>query len=641
MMKNNFFIFIISLILFSGCKYFKNDSLEDSPIIPQPSTLVFNNGFFNLTAKTGLKTNLENKKQPLQWFEDIAIQQLTDKSENTINLSLDTDSTDYNSSESYSLSITEDSIIIKGPTEVALFYGVQNVLQLYNEYGKRIPAMSITDSPRFPVRSLLLDASNHCLTLDFMKKQIDMMSYYKFNRLQWHIGCVKSWGIHLAKGFINPYEICYTKTEIKEIVNYAKKKFITIIPSIDLSYFSNNYAESVGAKYDNEDSRYTKKLLSNIIALFPSEYIYIGNGEADNSHGTYCEGCRNKVDEELVLDEKDIRIKVLQDIESFLKSKGKKLIAWEESLRLGLSKDATMVAWHDSDDGFRASLRGYDVILSPASFSTFSYYQDNPITSPKSMSGFLPIDKVYNFNPRPSNISQEALQHIKGIQMNMWTQYIEKEEDIEYYLYPRLLAAAEMAWTTPTRKSYLNFKKRVLMATKTLKQKSYNCFDLLSESSIRPESINPVTSIVKNKKVKYLTAFSEAFPANGIISLTDGVRGGWHYKDDSRWQGFIGNGMSVLMDLEKETDIKQISTTFISDTDANVYLPKKVYIYVSNDGDSFELLDSIVKNPTKEKNYNLEDYIWSGNVKTRFVRYEAQPINEPENWIFTDEIIIQ
>lgn len=664
---------IVFFVVF-GMSCFKQKLQKTSPIIPQPKSLRFEQGEFNVSEKTVIRAHLKDKEKILKWMEDLPIKQIHPFDEtmnnSVIYITLDTTFLNTASPESYAMTISTDSISIKGATEAALFYGVQNILQLYSEFGNKLPAMSIIDSPRFAVRSVMLDASSQYLSVDFLKKQIDLMARYKFNRLQWLVAGKGGWRIPIDKypslveqtawrthhdfnewessggGFCtqdtkNAYGGYYTKEEIKELVSYAADHFITLVPAIDLPCSHPRFAEAanIGCSVE-EEVLFIREVLSEIISLFPSEYIYIGNGEADESCGTICPSCRSRVDKNEYIDEYESHAKTLREAEKYLVGNNRKLIAWEESLRAGLSSDATIISWHNKGEGITAASRNYKVIMSPADFSTLSYYQSDPTSSPVAMSGLLPIDRVYAFNPTSLGITDSIANNIRGIQVNIWTRYTKNYDDIEYMLYPRLFAAAEVGWTDLVQKSYLDFKRRALKAIAYIKEKAYNSFNLSIECSIRPESVKGFNSIAKNKEVHYQTLFSESFPGNGIVTLTDGERAGWHYRDGG-WQGFMGENLSVIIDLEKEEPIEYIGATFVSDTCSKVYLPENVIIGVSTDGEYFFPIDTITdKSSLYQKGYHLVDYEWRGKVKARYIQYKAILPNKPEAWLFTDEIII-
>jgi|GEM_PF-2156115 len=476
------------------------------------------------------------------------------------------------------------------------------------------------------------------------------MADYKLNRLQWLIGGKGGWRIPISeypelvektayrsvknfhdmvmhggefctKEATNAYGGYYNKVEIQDIVAYAAERNITIVPAIDLPCAHHKLAQAANISCTDQDQvQFVKAALFSLIELFPSKYIYLGNGLADDSYGAVCESCRGKVDKNDIIDENEPYTAILREAESYLKFHGKKLIAWEESLRMGLCEDVTIVSWHDRENGFTAGTRGDNVIMSPADVSSLNFYQSNPTESPNAMSGFLLLEKVYTFNPAAPDSTKGS---ISGIQVNMWTHIVDSDADIEYMLYPRLLAAAEIGWTEPVRKSFPDFRKRVLKANNTLRKKSYNCFDLSNESALRPEQTKPVNSLAKYKLVNYNSMFEVEFPASGIGSLTDGVCGGWYYTD-GKWQGFSGEQMSVTIDLEEQTDIKYISAAFISDVVGNVYLPVKVQIFTSNDGEKFEKLE-VIKNelPADIEGYKIVDFGWKGNTSARYIKYEA------------------
>lgn len=671
MKKNIYLLFVVLLsILFSSCG---NKTTTIFPVIPQPNRVVFEEGNFSISDKMIVYTNLNDNRKVNLWLSDLPKFTIQNFDEGQIskglNLILDTlDQLLIDNIEAYEMTITNSSISIRGKSEAGLYYGVQTLIQLYREYGNVIPAMSIVDAPRFEVRSLMLDASSFYIKPDFIKKQIDAMAHYKLNRLQWVLGGEGGWRIPIS-GYpqlteqtawrtVNNFqemlmhggEFCsqnsesafggyYSETEIKDILDYASARNITIVPSIDLPHAHHKLAQAANISFaEQEQKKIMQSILSSLIKLFPSEYIYVGNGLADDSYGTVCESCRNKVDTLKVLDESEPYRVVLNEADIYLASHGRKLLTWEESLRMGLSDSIAIVSWHNRENGVTAAKRGYNVILSPADVSSLSFYQSDPTQLPKAMSGFLPLEKVYAFNPI---VTENTVEYINGIQVNMWTHMIDKEADIEYMLYPRLLAAAEVGWTQPVRKSFLDFKRRVSKTNELLRQKSYNCFNLSDEIATRPERVQPVNSLAKHKSVYYNSMFAAEFPANGVGSLTDGVCGGWHYTDGD-WQGFVGEKMSVTIDLGEELPIRYISAAFISDIVGNVYLPSMVQIFTSNDGDHFEILDTIQKDlPIDLEGYHILDFGWTGDTTTRYIKYEALKNSRQVSWLFTDEIIIR
>lgn len=667
MIENKSYLLIsLLLVIFSSCQV-ENITC---PIIPQPNSIIYNDGYFTLSKNVSVYTNFKNIKKISNWTNSLGLDKVIsipniDIKEKSIHLFIDND---FDKEESYQITISQSTITIISGSESGLFYAIQSLIQLKENYHTKIPAMLIKDSPRFAVRCLMLDASSFYLSPTFIKKQIDAMAYYKLNRLQLLLGGEGGWRIPI-QGYPNLIEktawrtknnflemkmqggeFClensenahggyYTHEEIQDLISYAAHRNITILPAIDLPDAHFDIASRAGlSTTEVEQKLFIKSALTSLIDLFPSEYIYIGNGKADDSFGTACESCRKKVDDINTLDQSEPYSLILQEASSFLKSKGKILITWEESLRMKLDEAPQIIAWHDKDDGINAAKRKHKTTLAPARNTSLNFYQSDPTNSPKAMSGFLPLEKVYEFNV---SVTDSIISFIDGVQINMWTHNIDSEAKIEYQLYPRLLAFAEVGWTNPVQKSYLNFKQRILQANKILSKKKYNYFNISQESTRRKEQSDVITSISKYKPIIYESTFSSEFPAKGVGSLTDGIRGGWHYSDGN-WQGFAGNKMSVIIDLEEETNIQQISADFIKDKTCYVYLPKVVNLYTSNDGQKFEML-GVAKNETAindHQEYQIVNYTWSGEAKTRYVKYEAIKVDSQISWLFTDEIII-
>lgn len=541
------------------------------------------------------------------------------------------------SPEGYSLRVTKRGIDIEAISGAGLFYGVQTLLQM--SYGnKKIPCVEITDLPRFEYRGLMLDVSRHFFGKDFLKKQIDAMAYYKLNRLHLHLTDAAGWRLEIKRyplltsfaawrdrplwkdwwnngrlykneGDTGAYGGYYTQEDIKELVAYAQKHFITIIPEIEMPAHSEEvltaypelscthvpYKQSDFCVGNEKTFEFLENVLTEVMALFPSEYIHVGGDEAGKLSWGDCELCRKRMSDEKLKDNNELQSYLIHRVERFLNSKGRKLLGWDEILDGGLAPNATVMSWRGVEGGLKAIEAGHKAIMTPGEFCYIDSYQDAPDTQPEAIGGYLPLEKIYSYNPIPENISEEKTDLIYGVQANLWSEYIPTEKDVERMVYPRLLALAEVAWSDPSHKDFIDFRKRAIKAVDFLKSKGYFPFDLKNEIGNRVEAKKRIKHLGLGKKVIYLPKgkYYNGYTAGGDSALVDGIRGGWSYTDH-RWQGFIDtNGLDVVIDLGKEKKIKYIGAEFMQICGPELFLPANVHISVSNDGKEYRVIKNI------------------------------------------------
>lgn len=588
------------------------------------------------------------------------------------------------SPEGYSLRVTKRGIDIEAISGAGLFYGVQTLLQM--SYGnKKIPCVEITDLPRFEYRGLMLDVSRHFFGKDFLKKQIDAMAYYKLNRLHLHLTDAAGWRLEIKRyplltsfaawrdrplwkdwwnngrlykneGDTGAYGGYYTQEDIKELVAYAQKHFITIIPEIEMPAHSEEvltaypelscthvpYKQSDFCVGNEKTFEFLENVLTEVMALFPSEYIHVGGDEAGKLSWGDCELCRKRMSDEKLKDNNELQSYLIHRVERFLNSKGRKLLGWDEILDGGLAPNATVMSWRGVEGGLKAIEAGHKAIMTPGEFCYIDSYQDAPDTQPEAIGGYLPLEKIYSYNPIPENISEEKTDLIYGVQANLWSEYIPTEKDVERMVYPRLLALAEVAWSDPSHKDFIDFRKRAIKAVDFLKSKGYFPFDLKNEIGNRVEAKKRIKHLGLGKKVIYLPKgkYYNGYTAGEDSALVDGIRGGWSYTDH-RWQGFIDtNGLDVVIDLGKEKKIKYIGAEFMQICGPELFLPANVHISVSNDGKEYRVIKDIANEVVKDDKVTFKNFSWRGKMKARFVRYQAER-GKFGGFIFTDEILIK
>ncbi|WP_221660855.1 family 20 glycosylhydrolase [Bacteroides xylanisolvens] len=667
-------------------------SLKAQSVIPVPLKMEQGTGCFLLSENTKLYINLQGLEAQLleNCLQALPVHLKKGKKKDTQNI-LSLLITEKNhqlpSPESYTLSVTPQQILIRATSGAGLFYGLQTLLQLAQPSGAgsySIASVEIEDTPRFAYRGLMLDVSRHFSTKEFIKKQIDALAYYKINRLHLHLTDAAGWRLEIKKyplltefaawrtdptwkqwwnggrkyvRFDAPgaYGGYYTQDDIREILEYARQHYITVIPEIEMPSHSEEVLAAypqlscAGEPYKNSDFcvgneetfMFLENVLTEVMELFPSEYIHIGGDEAGKSAWKTCPKCQKRMKDEHLANVDELQSYLIHRIEKFLNNHGRHLLGWDEILQGGIAPNATVMSWRGEEGGIAAVTSGHRAIMTPGAYCYLDSYQDAPYSQPEAIGGYLPLKKVYSYNPVPASLTAEQAKLVYGVQGNLWVEYIPTPEHVEYMIYPRILALAETAWSAPERKSWPDFHTRALSAVADLQAKGYHPFDLKKEIGSRPESLQPVSHLALGKKVIYNSPYSSHYPAQGNTALTDGIRGDWTYGDGS-WQGFISdNRLDVTIDMEKETSIHSVTAAFMQVVGAEVFLPETVVISISDDGTHFTELRKQHFEVSKETPIRFTDISWQGEAKGRYVRYQAQAGSEFGGWIFTDEIIVK
>ena len=661
-------------------------------VIPVPLKMEQGTGSFLLSEKTKLYTNLQGGEAELweNYLKALPVQlkeaRMKDRKQ-MLFLLITPKTPQLPSPESYTLSVTSQRIEIRATSGAGLFYGMQTLLQLMQPASTgsySVPSVEIEDTPRFAYRGLMLDVSRHFSTKEFIKKQIDALAYYKINRLHLHLTDAAGWRLEIKKyplltdfaawrtdptwkkwwnggrkylrydepGASGGY---YTQDDIREILEYARQHYITVIPEIEMPSHSEEVLAAYpqlscsGEPYKNSDFcvgneetfTFLENVLTEVMELFPSEYIHVGGDEAGKSAWKTCPKCQKRMKDEHLANVDELQSYLIHRIEKFLNNHGRRLLGWDEILQGGIAPNATVMSWRGEEGGIAAVTSGHHAIMTPGAYCYLDSYQDAPYSQPEAIGGYLPLKKVYAYDPVPASLTAEQAKLVYGVQGNLWVEYIPTPEHVEYMIYPRMLALAEVAWSAPERKSWPDFHTRALSAMADLQKKGYHPFDLSKEIGSRPESLQPVSHLALGKKVTYNSSYSPHYPAQGNTALTDGIRGDWTYGDGS-WQGFISdNRLDVTIDMEKETPIHSITAAFMQVVGAEVFLPETVIISISDDGINFTELQKQHFEVSKETPIRFTDISWQGEAKGRYVRYQAQAGSEFGGWIFTDEIIVK
>lgn len=499
--------------------------LKTTPVnvIPKPASLVLAEGTFELSASTPIhlldndstllySTRLLNSIVEKSLGRSLAISNSSTPSEHAINIGVNPSL----SPEEYELFIAPGIVTIEGGSPQGVFHAVQTLRQLMPEgvaRGERariieLPAVEIRDKPAFGYRGMMLDVCRHFFNVEEVKQFIDILALHKMNRFHWHLTDDQGWRIEIkqypklteigsvrAKDRINhqrdsvaiydekPYGGYFTQDEVRKIVRYANERFITVIPEIEMPGHAlaalASYPE-LGCKGENYEvtSRYGimddafcagkeetftffENVLSEVIDLFPSEYIHLGGDECRKGLWKECPLCQQRIRDNRLGDEEHLQSYFMQRMERFVNGKGRKIIGWDEILEGGLSPSATVMSWRGSKGGIAAAQKGNHVIMAPNTNCYFDYYQSrNRGDEPQAIGGYVPVEKVYQLDPY-AGLEPYERPYILGVQANLWTEYIKTFDHVQYMLLPRLAALSEVGWSYGNEKDFENFKERL------------------------------------------------------------------------------------------------------------------------------------------------------------------------------------
>lgn len=711
--------FLVGSVLFTSC----NQTVETQiQLIPEPFEMTQSDGMFKVSQAMLVGAGSASNK---------------------VNFRVDPNATDI-PDEGYQLEIDEAGVRLTAKTETGLFYGKQTLLQLLTPNG--LPYVKINDHPRFPYRGLHLDVSRHFFDKEEVKKLMNVMSYYKLNTLHLHLTDAGGWRLqidkypkltqegafrtqsdwrewwdngkdrqYLKEGTEGAYGGYYTKDDIRDMLAYAAEKHITIIPEIEFPAHSDEvfvaYPElcCAGKSHTSGDFcignpktfEFMENVLTEVIELFPSEYIHIGGDEAGKNTWKTCPKCQALMKKEKLANVDELQSYMIRKAEEFLNSKGRRLIGWDEILEGGLAPEATVMSWRGEAAGFKSARMGHDVIMTPGNYMYFDFYQADPRYQPVAIGGYTPIRKVYNYNPIPQDsLTAEEAKHFLGVQANTWTEYIPTPEHLEYMMFPRALAVAEIGWTPQEKRDWQDFKPRVNAHIPVLQQMGLNPFPLSNElefdmavdtiqKEIRvtmdaekypaeihyttdgstPTASSPIYQepiVVKDsakivagifvngqlqdrvseqhvdyhkgigKSIRFNSRLYPGYMAGGINAIINGYKGGLTYLDQ-RWQGYTDN-LDCVIDLGEVMDLHQVSSKWMQLTGPGVYQPEKVEVLTSEDGKNFTSQGVIPTTiPQDKSDLTFQEYTFQGNWKARYVQLKAQ---NPKGFIFVDEIVI-
>ena len=599
--------------------------------------------------------------------------------------------------EGYRLHITRDTLLITANDRAGFIHAGQTLKQLADN-GK-LPCCDITDAPRFGWRGCMIDVSRHYFDLNCLKRQVDMMASIKLNRLHLHLTDAAGWRLEIDsyplltqiaawrtqndwtewwtnrdRRFVDTrkaapagstYGYFYTKEEMRELIRYADERGITIIPEIEIP----GHSEEVLAVYpqlacDSDEGALSQtsddevirgmnsgdmcpssdktfeflcNVLDEVMELFPSEYIHIGGDEANMTAWKTCSRCQTHL-KELGSDKVSaLQADLISRVNQYLNNHGHRIIGWDEIIASGNATQPakTAMIWREADYAQLAINNGYDVIMAPNSHCYLNRNQDAPNGSPSDWS-YLPFDHVASFMPL-ATLDEQQQQHVKGIQACLWTEHVVNDSAVENHLYPRLFAIAEIAWRGTAAP---DIRQRAETMGTSLINSGVRAFDLTREVGERPESKVTWPHKAEYAQVDYLRSYNRYYQAEGVTTLTDGLRGGWRH-GDGRWQGFIGDScLHVIVDLGQNIDINSICMDFMQNAGPDIYLPALFVIECSDDGKHWEELYRRTSEKDLRRGLSFHTWQWTGSCRTRYLRILASS-HDNRSWIFTDEVIVQ
>lgn len=605
--------------------------------------------------------------------------------------------------EAYNLTVNSDGITISG-SEAGVFYGIQTLRKAIPAVATTevcLPAVNINDYPRFSYRGAHFDVSRHFFNKEEVKRFIDMLAMHNINRFHWHLTDDQGWRIEIKKypklttvgayrsetvigrnsGEYDGVEYgpyFYTQDDCREIVKYAAERHVTVIPEIDLPGHMQAAIAAypqfgcTGGPYEvwkmwgvsthvlcagnDATLSFINDVLSEVIEIFPSEYIHIGGDECPKDQWKICPKCQARIKKlGLKGDDKHsaemyLQSFVISHAEKFLNSKGRQIIGWDEILEGGLAPNATVHSWRGVAGGIEAAKQGHNCIMSPNSHLYFDYYQTKYVDDePLCIGGYVPVEKVYEYEPVDSSLTAEEAKYIIGVQANLWTEYIPDFQRVEYMELPRMAALCEVQWCKPENKNYEDFKKRLLPLIDLYDIKEYNyakhLFEVVADFSTDTEKnavmINLTT--IDNIPIYYTIDGSEpttesaqytepiaikeacTFKAKGIgadretkvfveniyfnkatahpitllqptnqyyhfdgpLTLVDGLIGSPNYRT-GRWLGFSENDFEAVVDLGTAEEVSSVTVNTSVNKEDWVFGARGVIVSVSNDGKEYK-----------------------------------------------------
>ncbi len=722
-MKLKFFLLLIMSLVLVKVQAASGKTGEDVlGLIPRPLSVITGHGTFTFTPKTRIIVENEEQMQSVPFFTELFHHAAGWEPKVVIGGSPVAGDVVFRTDQSldkeaYTLEVTPSRIEIRASEPVGFFYALQTVRQLLpvqieqnklnSIVGWKVPVVRIKDKPRFGWRGYMLDVSRHFFPKQEVEKMIDMLAMHKMNVFHWHLVDDNGWRIEIKKypkltevgawrvnhenmswsarpaqkpGEKATYGGFYTQEDIREVVAYAKARFINIVPEIEMPAHSvaaltpypqfsctgGPFTVATGGIWPNiniycagNDSTFTflEDVLSEVMDLFPSQYIHIGGDEATKTNWVACPKCQARIKAEGLQNTEQLQSYFIHRIEKFVNSKGRTLIGWDEILQGGLAPRATVMSWRGFDGGIAAARQGHDVVMTPTDNCYFDYYQGPQDQEPLAIGGYLPLKKVYDFEPVPKALNADEAKHILGGQANLWSEFVPTSQHLEYMTFPRLSAIAEDLWSSSDRKDWTSFTHRMNLQYSRYQHHGVNysksafniqmnpSFDVTTKKIVvtmtndvnapiyyTTDGSNPKVSsqsassiqkveLTRSETIKAASASngkiigkvtSRYFPFHKAVAKMVSYKtpydpkytGGGNYGlvnavrgsknyADGEWQGWEGIDAEVTIDLETMQMISKLTLGTLQDAGQLIFLPKSVAFSISVDGVDFKPVGTV------------------------------------------------
>ena len=559
-----------------------------------------------------------------------------------------------------------------------------------------LPTATIRDWPNFPYRGMHLDPCRHFIPLDSVKVYIDMLAMHNMNQFHFHLSEDQGWRIEIKKypelteigayrnGTVighngNLYDTIrhggfYTQDELRDLIHYAAERHINIIPEIDLPGHMQaalacypqlgctggpyevwkrwGVSEEVLCAGNEETMRFVEDVLNEVMDVFPSPYIHIGGDECPKVRWEQCPKCQAKIKElgikgdERFSKEDYLQSYVMNRMAKVVEARGRRVIGWDEILEGDVSETAIIMSWRGTEGGIEAARKGHDVIMAPSSHLYFDYYQSEDIASePSCIGGYLPVERVYEFQPLPEELTPEQQKHIIGVQANIWTEYIAHFWHVQYMALPRMEALTEIQWNNPQERDFEAFVGRCRHMTQLYDLYHYTYADHIFNPQVWADTVE--ANLATRKPITLRQQPAEQYTYEGAVVLNDGNLGRGAY-NSGRWLGFCGYPLDAVIDLEQPAEMQHVRFHALTNKGAWIYNPSQVKVLVSDDG---ELFREVAQKDIPISTWADRDGIFAYEldfepVAARFVEVVIAGYDLPEDhsgfghpaWIFVDEI---
>ncbi len=614
--------------------------------------------------------------------------------------------------EAYEISSTRSSLEMRASSLNGFVYAVQTLKQLLPaaiwggpaEDGTEwtVPAMEISDSPRFSYRGLHLDCSRHMFSVEEICSLLDLMEMHKLNRFHWHLTDDQGWRIEIkshprltqvgawrdgtmvGKDFGSNdgvrYGGYYTQEELRYVVEYAAARGITIVPEIDLP----GHTQAVIAAYpelgcnggpfevltkwgvsddvicagNDKVFELLEDVFGELIDIFPSEYIHIGGDECPKTIWKKCPKCQARIkalglkDDEHFKAEDYLQSYVMNRVESFLNDHGRRIIGWDEIMEGNISESATVMSWRGAAGGIKAAQSGRNAIMTPNIFCYFDYYQSrDQENEPLAIGGYLPVNRVYSYEPFDEQMSPEECSHILGVQANVWTEYITEFKGVEYMILPRLDALSEVQWCKPENKDFERFRASLANMRNIYDVLGVNYATHIFDGRMDEEqkALPSVTHKALGKKAVLLSEPHSSYRFHAPAELLDGKRGDKTFSSGA-WIGFEGEPLVLAVQLKKK--VNSVTIECLSDKGNYIYAPVSMKVSASEDGEHYtELghLEFAAEGPDDTDGIKSYTLTLDEPCKVKWLKIEAATIDALPAWhpgagakafLFVDEVIV-